>query len=374
MVDQPDPIQRAVLPIPQQRRAGPAALDAKDPERDVPAHRAAAAAGGRAQRPDRAARRRRLRRLQRLRRAVQHADVREARGGRPEVQPLPHHGALLADAPGAADGPQPPLGRHGRHHGDRHLRAGLQLHPARHARPRWRRRSSSTATRPRSSASATRCPCGRRARSGPFHAWPTGSGFEHFYGFIGGETNQYAPAIYQDTVPIEPDRTAEEGYHFTEDMTDHAISWIHQQKALAPDKPFFVYYAPGATHAPHHVPTEWSDRYKGRVRRRLGRAARADAAAPDRARRGARGRRADGAAAGDPGLGRDARRPQAGAGAPDGGLRRLPGAHRPPRRAAGRRARRPRRPRRHADLRDHRRQRRVRRGHAARHVQRAHGR
>jgi arylsulfatase len=100
---------------------------------------------------------------------------------------------------------------------------------------------------------------------GPFDAWPTGGGgFEHFYGFIGGETNQYAPAIYQDTVPVEPDRTPEEGYHFTEDMTDHAVDWIRQQKALMPDKPFFVYFAPGATHAPHHVPEEWSARYKGR--------------------------------------------------------------------------------------------------------------
>ena len=99
---------------------------------------------------------------------------------------------------------------------------------------------------------------------GPFHQWPTGSGFEHFYGFIGGETNQWAPAIYRDTVPVEPDRTPEEGYHFTEDMTDHAIDWIRQQKALMPDKPFFIYFAPGATHAPHHVAPEWSDRYKGR--------------------------------------------------------------------------------------------------------------
>ena len=100
---------------------------------------------------------------------------------------------------------------------------------------------------------------------GPFDAWPSGGGgFEHFYGFIGGETNQYAPAIYQDTVPVEPDRTPEEGYHFTEDMTDRAIDWVRQQKALMADKPFFVYFAPGATHAPHHVPTEWSDRYKGR--------------------------------------------------------------------------------------------------------------
>jgi arylsulfatase len=100
---------------------------------------------------------------------------------------------------------------------------------------------------------------------GPFDAWPSGGGgFEHFYGFIGGETNQYAPAIYRDTVPVEPDRTPEEGYHFTEDMTDRTIEWVREQKALMPDKPFFVYYAPGATHAPHHVPAEWSAKYKGK--------------------------------------------------------------------------------------------------------------
>ena len=82
---------------------------------------------------------------------------------------------------------------------------------------------------------------------GPFDNWPSGGGgFEYFYGFIGGETNQYAPAIYHNTTPIEPDRTAEEGYHFTEDMTDKAIDWVRQQKALMADKPFFVYFAPGA--------------------------------------------------------------------------------------------------------------------------------
>ena len=98
---------------------------------------------------------------------------------------------------------------------------------------------------------------------GPFDAWPTRSGFEHFYGFLGGETNQYAPALYNDTVPVEQERTAEEGYHFTEDMTDQAIAWVRQQKSLMPDKPFFVYFAPGATHAPHQVPVEWSAKYKG---------------------------------------------------------------------------------------------------------------
>jgi arylsulfatase A-like enzyme len=100
---------------------------------------------------------------------------------------------------------------------------------------------------------------------GPFDAWPTGGGgFEYFYGFLGGEANQWYPTLYEGTTPVEPDRTPEEGYHFMEDMTDKAIAWISQQKALAPDKPFFVYFAPGATHAPHHVPKEWADRYKGK--------------------------------------------------------------------------------------------------------------
>jgi arylsulfatase len=99
---------------------------------------------------------------------------------------------------------------------------------------------------------------------GPFDAWPAGGGgFEHFYGFIGGENNQWDPALYEGLTPIEPPATPEEGYHLTEDLTDHAINWIRQQKALLPDKPFFVYFAPGATHAPHHVPKEWADKYKG---------------------------------------------------------------------------------------------------------------
>ena len=99
---------------------------------------------------------------------------------------------------------------------------------------------------------------------GPFEAWPTGGGgFEHFFGFLGGETNQYAPALFSGTTPIEQEATAEEGYHFTEDMTDRAIAWVRQHSALTPDRPFFMYYAPGATHAPHHVPLEWADRYRG---------------------------------------------------------------------------------------------------------------
>jgi arylsulfatase len=101
--------------------------------------------------------------------------------------------------------------------------------------------------------------------AGPFNAWPTGGGgFEYFYGFVGGEAHQWYPSPYEGTTPVEVKRTPEEGYHFMEDMTDKAMGWIGQQKALLPDKPFFVYFAPGATHAPHHVPKEWADKYKGR--------------------------------------------------------------------------------------------------------------
>jgi arylsulfatase A-like enzyme len=99
---------------------------------------------------------------------------------------------------------------------------------------------------------------------GPFDAWPSvGGGFETFYGFIGGENNQWDPALYSGTTAIEPPATAEQGYHLTEDLADRACNWVRQQKALMPDKPFFLYFAPGATHAPHHVPQEWADRYRG---------------------------------------------------------------------------------------------------------------
>jgi arylsulfatase A-like enzyme len=100
---------------------------------------------------------------------------------------------------------------------------------------------------------------------GPFDGWPSGGGgFEYFYGFIGGENNQWDPALYEGTTPIEPPATPEEGYHLTEDLADKAISWIHQQKALVGDRPFMVYFAPGATHAPHHVPKEWAEKYAGK--------------------------------------------------------------------------------------------------------------
>ena len=97
--------------------------------------------------------------------------------------------------------------------------------------------------------------------SGPYDRWPTGSGFDKFYGFIGGETNQWAPAIYDGVVRIEQPQTP--NYHFTVDMTNQAINWVSAQQALTPDKPFYMYFATGATHAPHHCPKEWIEKYKG---------------------------------------------------------------------------------------------------------------
>jgi arylsulfatase A-like enzyme len=100
------------------------------------------------------------------------------------------------------------------------------------------------------------------SNSGPQDRWPTRSGFEKFYGFIGGETNQWAPLIYDGVTLVE---TPEDpNYHFTTDMTNQAMSWVRFQQALSPDKPFFMYYAPGATHAPHHVPKAWAEKYKGK--------------------------------------------------------------------------------------------------------------
>ena len=98
--------------------------------------------------------------------------------------------------------------------------------------------------------------------SGPFFRWPTNSGFDKFYGFIAGETNQWDPVIFDGVTKLE--REDDPNYHFTTDMTNQAVSWVRFQQAVTPDKPFFIYYAPGAVHAPHHVPVEWRDKYKGR--------------------------------------------------------------------------------------------------------------
>ena len=100
------------------------------------------------------------------------------------------------------------------------------------------------------------------SQAGPFDLWPTGLGFEYFYGFIGGDTDQWHPALFDGTKPIEAPNAP--NYHLDADLADHAVAWIRQQNSLAPDRPFFAYYSPGLCHAPHHAPKEWIAKFKGR--------------------------------------------------------------------------------------------------------------
>jgi arylsulfatase len=100
--------------------------------------------------------------------------------------------------------------------------------------------------------------------AGPFDRWPTGMGFDYFYGFNAGETHQFYPVLFENTTPVEPNKTPEQGYHFMTDMSDRAIARMKYQKSVAPHKPFFMYFAPGAMHAPHHVTAEWRDKFKGK--------------------------------------------------------------------------------------------------------------
>ncbi len=100
--------------------------------------------------------------------------------------------------------------------------------------------------------------------AGPFENWPTGMGFEYFYGFLAGEASQYEPNLVRNTTVVLPPRTPEEGYHLSEDLADDAIGWLHKHKAFQADKPFYMYWASGAIHGPHHIMKAWADKYKGR--------------------------------------------------------------------------------------------------------------
>ena len=107
-------------------------------------------------------------------------------------------------------------------------------------------------------------PAEQTTAAGPFDYWPTGYGFEYFYGFLAGEASQYEPNLVRNTTVVHPPTTPEQGYHLTEDLADDAIGWLRQHKAFEPDKPFFMYWASGAIHGPHHVMKEWADKYKGK--------------------------------------------------------------------------------------------------------------
>ena len=107
-------------------------------------------------------------------------------------------------------------------------------------------------------------PADQISAAGPYDRWPLGRGFERYYGFLGGDTHQYYPDLTYDNHRVEPEKTPEEGYHVTEDLVDRAIGFVADSKQVAPNKPFFMYFCTGAMHAPHHVPKEWVDKYKGK--------------------------------------------------------------------------------------------------------------
>ena len=100
--------------------------------------------------------------------------------------------------------------------------------------------------------------------AGPFHNWPTGNGFEYFYGFLAGEASQFEPNLVRNTTIVSPPKSPEEGYHLSEDLADDAIGWLHRHQAFEPDKPFFMYWASGCLHGPHHIMKEWADKYRGK--------------------------------------------------------------------------------------------------------------
>ena len=107
-------------------------------------------------------------------------------------------------------------------------------------------------------------PANETTAAGPFHNWPTEIGFEYFYGFLAGEASQYEPHLVRNTTVVQPPKTPEEGYHLSEDLADDAIRWLRDHKAFQPERPFYLYWASGAIHGPHHVHKEWADKYKGK--------------------------------------------------------------------------------------------------------------
>jgi arylsulfatase A-like enzyme len=106
-------------------------------------------------------------------------------------------------------------------------------------------------------------PAEETTKAGPYDNWPTGNGFEYFYGFLAGEASQYEPNLVRNTTSVLPAKSPEDGYHLSEDIADDAIGWLRDHKALSPDKPFFMYWATGAIHGPHHIMKEWADKYAG---------------------------------------------------------------------------------------------------------------
>ena len=195
--------------------------------------------------------------------------------GRP-LHAVPHHRAVLADPLLPAHRPQPHAQQHGLHH-----RGRDRLPERERDDPAGERDALGDPRRARWNTYMVGkwhlCPTDEMNLAAPRRNWPTGRGFERWYGFLGAETNQWYPDLVYDNHLVDQPRTPEEGYHLTEDITDKALEFIRDSKAVAPEKPFFLYYAPGACHAPHHAPKEWIDKLQGPLRHGLRGDPRADA-------------------------------------------------------------------------------------------------
>ncbi len=333
-----DGVQRAVLPIPDRQIGRDHHLRRQGPQHPLPAHHAAAASRRRAQRAGVPDRRRRLRRLERLRRAVPHADGRAARGGRPQVHALPHDGAVRADARRAAVRPQPPLGRHGRHHRDGDVRAG-QLQPAAeeqgaaggdpeaerllHRAARQVPRGADVGEQPGRSVR----PLADRLRLRVLLRLRRRRGEPVLPGAVRGDVGGRAAQDARGGLH------AERGSRRQGDQLAAPAEVAHARQAV-------LHVLRAGRHA-RAAPRAQGvvGQVQGQVRRGMGQAARGDLRAAAEAGRDPEGRRADAAAQGDPGLGRHAGRAEADPRPPDGDLRRLPRADRSPHRPRRRRAR-----------------------------------
>ena len=180
------------------------------------------------------------------------------------LQPIPHHGHVLPDSSVPPDRAEPPScwGRTDRR----------SLPTTGTATPGSFPRAAATAAEVLRHYGYTtgawgkwhNTPAEQTTAAGPFDCWPTGYGFDYFYGFLSGEASQYEPNLVRNTTHVAPPRTPEQGYHLSEDLADDAIGWLRRQKALQPDKPFYMYWASGAIHGPHHIMKEWADKYKGK--------------------------------------------------------------------------------------------------------------
>ena len=244
-------------------------------------------------------------------------------------------------------------------------------HPAR-ARPWCRRCCATTATPPRMFGKWHNTPEPDISPAGPFDRWPTGLGFDYFYGFNQGETHQYYPTLYRNTDPGAAAEIAGAGLplHRGHDRRGDRLDAQRPRRRSRTSRGS-CYFSTGAVHAPHHVPKEWRDKFKGKFDHGWDKQREMTHAQATRDGHHPQGDEAHAAAEGDPGVGRPAGRREEGLRAADGELRRVHGPHRPPRRPADRQPRSIRRARQHADLLHRRRQRRERRRRAGRHVQRS---